>query len=273
MRAHIIIFASLLLAGNAWAQQISVELKGGIQGLQYELENSESRQRAGGGIHVGYTSPLNNNWQILTGIGGEFFNTRATLKDGAVFSSNQVDETGSAFQQNITTRGYMETQQFFAIGIPVKLQYHTRGKIQWYANGGFRFVLPFTARLRASANEVRVSGYYPDYNIEVKEMPEHGFGTITNWSSNSKQVLNPAVALSGTTGISFRLTDKVRLYSGLYADYGLTNMRNGSRENTSLVRYNPGNANQSEAMGAMRISNRARLIAYGVEFKFEISDL
>ncbi|MGN6437554.1 MAG: hypothetical protein ACTHMM_13525 [Agriterribacter sp.] len=266
--ATIISLNVLLVVSCATAQvQLSLEAKAGMQGLQYKLENSESRPQIGGGIGIGYAYALNDRWQLLTGLSGELFRTNATLKDGAVFSSYQVDETGSAFQYNVTTKGYRESQRFFAIGIPVKLQYHTTGHVQWYANGGFRFVLPVKARLQASADELTVSGYYPDYNIEVKNMEQHGFGTIQNWKSNTTPLLNPGIALSGATGVSLRLTNKLRLYGGLFLDYGLTNMRNGNWQNASLVKYAPNNVNNTEARGAMNISRSARLLAYGLQLK------
>lgn len=268
MRTHTIICLSLLLiAGSAGAQKLDLQAAAGMQGLNYKLTNGSSRLGVGGGLGVGYSYPLNNQWQLLSAASAELFNTRATLKDGAVFSSYQVDESGSAFQYNVITRGYEETQRFFALAIPVKLQYTHQGKTAWYANGGLRFVLPFKANLRASANELMVSGYYPDHNIEVKDLPQHGFGTFQNWQGSNKQTLNPTVALSGAAGFSFPLSDGLRLHTGLFIDYGLTNMRTREQQNGSLVTYAPGKTNTPQALGAMNISSRASLVAYGLQFK------
>ena len=266
MRTLTIICSSLLLfVCSARSQRICIEVNSGLQGLRYKLENGDSKPQFGGRIGASYHQPLNKNWKLLSGIAGEFYSTRATLKNGVVFTSDEVDQVGSAFKYNVTPQDYEETQRFYAVGVPLKLQYEHEGKTRWYVNAGFRFIFPFMAKFKASAKEMTVSGYYPDYDIEVKSMPQHGFGTIANWKDEGTQVLNPALATSAGAGMSFMLTEKLQLYTGVYFDYGLTNMRSDNRQHPYLAEYNPTNVNNTQAAGVINISE-ARLLAYGVQF-------
>lgn len=265
MRTLIIIcFSLLLFVYSAKSQRVSIEVNGGLQGLRYKLENGDSKPQFGGRIGASYHQALNKKWKLLSGISGEFYSTKATLKNGVVFTSDEVDQAGSAFQFNVVTQDYEETQHFYAIGIPVKLQYEHEGKIGWQVNAGFRFIFPFTAKFKASAREIALSGYYPDYNIEVKSMPQHGFGTVANWKDEGRQVLNPALATSAGAGVNFMFAEKLQLYAGLYFDYGLTNMQSDN-QHPHLVEYNSTNVNNTQAAGVLNISN-ARLLAYGLQF-------
>lgn len=229
----------LFLSGPfaASAQEFGVEINGGLQGLKYTLPNSHVRLQPGGSLGVNYTFPLASRWGLLAGISGNYYSTKVTLKDGAEFSSYQVDDQSSAFQYNVNTIGYKETQRFWAVGIPVMLQYHTDGeKTQWYIDAGTRIVFPFSANVKTKAAQITTTGYYPDFNIEVHDLPQHGFGSVDNWQSTTKTSLKPTATLSAATGFSFRLSPVLRLYTGIYIDYGLTNMRKGAHDK-SLVSY------------------------------------
>lgn len=256
----------VLIVCTAMAQQPSLEIQTGAQGLQYQLNNGESMLRAGGSLDIGYSYPLGGSWDLLTGVGGGYYSTKATSKDGTVYSSYEVDNTGSAFQYNITTRGYTETQQFFAVGIPVKLYYNSSGKTKWYANAGVRVVVPFRATLKASAQALSRSAYYPDYNIEIDDLEQHGFGTTTNWQGKASQSLNATVAASAGTGLNFTLARFLHLYTGVYAEYGLTTMRTRD-DQSNLIKYDRENPANSRLAGLMSISGKGRLVSYGLQVR------
>lgn len=256
----------LSLAGNTYAQEFGIELNGGLQGLKYDLNNGNRKLQPGGSLGVNYTFRLGKQWGLLTGVAASYYNTKVTLQDGT-FSSYQVDNTGSAFQYNIKATGFEEKQSFLAGTVPVMLQYHTLGNTRWYLNAGAKLILPAEATVKASASQLDLSGYYPDYNIEVKEMPQHGFGTVNNWKSDTKQELKPSVTASAATGISFRIGEGMRLYTGVYFDYGVTNMQKSSGNNPSLVAYNPGNIDQAKAGSLLNGVDKVNLMAYGIQVR------
>jgi len=254
---------------TAGAQELNVWLDGGWQGLSYKVQNGSSSLQPGGSLGLGYTFPLARHWNILTGVAGGFYGTKATLADGK-YSFPQVDATGSAFEYNVGTTGYKETQRFFAFSVPLLLQYHSSGSgTQWYLSGGGKLLLPFNADVKASAGQLNLTGYYPDFNEVLSNLPQHGFGTVDNWSGSTTYKLKTAAALSAEAGLSFALSGHTRLYTGVYADYGLTNMRGKTGNSASLVSYNADGLTGVQAGGVLNVprTGNARLLSYGIRVK------
>ncbi|MBO9201300.1 MULTISPECIES: OmpA family protein [Niastella] len=263
-------FCLLMCSFNVQSQEFGIDLNGGIQGLRFDITGgSQGKPQAGGSAGVHYIFPLSARFGLLTGIGCGYYNAKATLQDGATFSSWQVDNAGSAFQYNISTTGYTETQHFFGAGIPVMLQYHTIGNnTQWYLSAGTKFIFPFNAKIKATAQQLKLSGYYPDFNVEVFNVPQHGFASLSNWQSSRNIELKPTATLSGSTSISFKMGERMRLYTGVYIDLGLTDMKKTDSYN-SLIMYNPGGTANPLAGGVFSSSNtgQAKLFACGLQIK------
>ncbi|MCS3798546.1 OmpA family protein [Niastella sp. OAS944] len=266
----IIGFCLLMCSFNGQSQEFGIEVNGGMLGLRFDNPGgSQSKPQAGGGVGVQYIFPLSAHFGLLTGIGGGYYNTKTTLHNDAAFSSWQVDNTGSAFQYNISTAGYSEKQCFLAAAIPVMLHYHTVGNnTQWYLNAGTKFILPFNEKIKATAQQLNLSGYYPDYNVEVFNVPQHGFAAINNWQSSRSIELKPTATLSGSTGISFKLGERMHLYTGVYIDMGLTDMKKADSYN-SLIGYNSAGSVNPPAGGVFSVGNTgdAKLFACGLQVK------
>jgi outer membrane protein OmpA-like peptidoglycan-associated protein len=251
------------------AQELGIELNGGLQGMQYSLQNGTVRQLPAGSLGLTYGFRLGRHLHLLTGLSGGIYRTQASLGDSAVYSSGQVDDAGSAFLYNVKATGYKETQEFVAASVPLLLQYHTGGpRTRWYLDLGGRAMFPLTASVHQSARQLSLSGYYPDYNIDVSNLPQHGFGTYTNWTSTQTVTLKPAAILSASTGLSFRLSRGSRLYTGVYLDYGLTTLKSAN-DSMPLVSYNSGGGSQVQANSVLKmpISGQATLLSYGVQLR------
>lgn len=253
------------------AQEFSITANSGIQGLDYKVFDGDNQLKIGGKVGVGYTYFINQNWGVLTGIELGFYKNNSTLLD-KVYTSNQIDSEGDAFEYRLKTKGYTEDNHFYAANIPLMLQYRTSGKTQFYINGGGRVVFPFGQKTKLSVEEVKMSGYYKDYNVEIVDVPSHGFGSLTNWKSNSETKLKTAFALSGETGVSFKLSNKMRLYTGLYIDYGLNDIQKKSQLSSDipLINYNAESIEAYKLNGIIKTSNaidEAKLLAYGVQVR------
>lgn len=252
--------------------QVGIELNGGLQGTTYPLQNGKDKVLPGGSLGLDYTFRLGNQWGLVTGIMGGIYRTQATFPDGLIFNYNQVDDEGSAFQYSLKTIGYKETQRFFAVTIPLLLQYHTANPgTQWWINAGGKVFFPFNPSTQISAKQLLLSGYYPDYNLEVSNLPQHGFGTLNNWKTNATTELKPSAALSAATGFSMPLSPAARLYIGVYADYGLTDLK--EKNNTlPFATYNPTGINGIQANGVLNMPNAGKvgLLSFGVQVKLSL---
>ncbi len=252
------------------AQELGIGISGGMQGLQYKSGTQNSQLKIGGMLDIGYTFPLGKKTGIVTGISIGNYAAKIKLQDGETFSYYQVDDVGSAFKYNVITHGYTEQQRFLAAGIPVLLQYHTLGKTQWYINGGAKLLFPFSVKYEASADQLILSGYYPDYNIELKDLPQHGFGTVNSWKSNGGLTLKPAVTLSAASGFSFQLNN-LRLYTGIYVDYGVNNIQDNASP-TALVGYTPTSISNLPGNSLLKTAavDNAKLLGMGIQVKLGI---
>lgn len=259
----------VVLASLADAQGFGVEVDGGLQGMHYTLQNGSAKLLPGGALGLDYTFRLYKNWGLLTGIQGSLYRTQETLQDGLGFSYNEVDDAGTAFRYNVRTTGYKEVQRSFAVTIPLLLQYHTPGAgPQWYIDGGGKLFLPVRFRSQVTAQQLALSGYYPNYDLVVSDLPEHGFGTVAGWKSNASAQLKVAAAVSGGTGVSFGVSRGIRLYAGVYFDYGLTSVKHMG-DSMSLVNYNAGGIDKVRPNGVLNMQNagQPKLLAYGIQVR------
>lgn len=271
---RIIITASLLggMLYQATAQEFTIGINAAQAGTSYKLPNGKVQLKPSFGGEVGLQIPLSNHLKILTGLDFFQYQSKATLTDNQVYSHNQIDDMGSSFEYRVVTTGYNEVQTASALRIPLMLQLTTGSleKTQWYFNAGGKFMLPGKISVKSTASKLTTTGYYPDVNAEVHSLPQHGFGDVSNWQSNGAYSTKSGWFLSAGTGFSFKLSPsgKTRLYAGVYADYGLSNLKAG-RESLSLITYNSQNVANVQANGTMGMNEVAdlKLMNFGVQLK------
>ena len=254
--------------------QVGIELDGGLQGTTYQLQNGKDKLLPGGSLGLDYTFRLGSQWGLLTGIMGGIYRTQATFPDGLIFNYNQVDDEGSAFQYSLKTIGYKESQRFFAATIPLLLQYHTADEgTQWWINAGGKVFFPFNSSIQIFAKQLILTGYYPDYNLVVSNLAQHGFGTLNNWKTSATTAFKPTAALSAATGFSFPASAGKRLYIGVYADYGVTDLK---QKNGTLpfATYNPSGINGVQANGVLNMPNAGKvgLLSVGLQVRLSFGE-
>ncbi|WP_291120280.1 OmpA family protein [Empedobacter sp. UBA7248] len=253
------------------AQEWSITLNGGPQGLNYNVSNGKTILKTSGKVGVGYTYFLHPNWSLITGAELSLFRNTTRLND-EITRTYQVDSEGDAFEYRVQTKGYKEKSRFYGVSIPLMIQYHTNGTTQFYINAGGKVVFPFSQKSTININEIKTSGYYEDINVELINLPQHGFGTLNNWKAENSTKLKTGFTLSTEIGISFKLSNKTRLYTGVYVDYGLNDMVKPVSANSPLVNYEIERVTQL-ANGVLSSSNmidQSKLLAYGIQIKFGI---
>ncbi len=272
---RIFITASLLggMLFQTKAQEVTIGINAAQAGASYKLPNGKVQLKPSFGGEIGWQFPISNHFKVLTGL--EFFRyqSKASLANNQVYSHNQIDDVGSAFEYRIITNGYSEMQSVTAIRIPLMLQFTTGSleRTQWYFNAGGKFMLPGKIKVKASASKLTTTGFYPDVNAVVHDLPQHGFGEVNNWQSTGSYSTKPGWLLSAGTGFSFKLSasGNKRMYAGLYADYGISNLKAG-KESLPLVTYNSQNVENVHANGTMgmREVTDLKLINVGVQLKY-----
>lgn len=271
---HIIITASLLagMLNQAKAQEFTIGINCAQAGTRYQLPDGHLQLMPSFGGELGWQISLSNHLKILTGVEAFQYQTKATLADNKAYSHNLVDDVGSSFEYRVVTSNYSETQSMTALRFPLMLQFIAGSlqKTQWYFNAGGKYMLPVKIAVKATASKITTTGYYPDVNAEVHDLPQHGFGTLNNWQSNGSYSTKSGWLLTAATGFSFKLkpSGATRLYAGIYAEYSPGNLQSNTAS-LPLVTYNSQNASNVQANGTMSMDavNNLQLINFGVQLK------
>jgi len=113
-----------------------------------------------------------------------------------------------------------------------------------------------------------MTGYYPDFNLEVSDLPQHGFGTIDNWNGSSNPKLKPAAALTAATGVIFKLSLGTSLYTGVFVDYGLTDLKNDA-DSLPLIPYDPKATKRTQSNSVLNTGNagQAIMLSFGLQIR------
>ncbi len=267
--------ALLLLAGTtvmAQKNEFSIYAGAGMQGLQYTNNLGDAATKPDFQAGIGFTHFLSSRWGIRSGLEIGYYHSRATLTPGTPFTSYEIDSEGQAFEYRVKAGGYTEDQKLYTVNIPLLAQFQTpaAGKQQFYAAAGVKLGLPLSQRYNTSAGDITASGYYPHLNIEITDLPVHGFGKQSGWSSEGEYDLKPSVSLAAEAGLRFRLSSGRSLYAAAYIDYGLNDIRK-TEGSAALLTYNPNGLVQSKATGLFNLNNAVsdtRLIAYGIKLGF-----
>lgn len=267
----------LVLPGASMAQssEFSISAGTGIAGLKYATAGGSSKLKIGYQATAGYTFFFHRNWGISTGIELGYYQTNAGLSPENVYKSNMVDSEGEGFELRAQARGYEEKQRLYTLNIPLLAHFQApAGKgTQWYTKVGIKLSIPWKATFHAHADEIQASGYYPNMDLLITELPAHGFGKQANWKGEGNYSLNPSASLAAETGIRFRMAPGRYLYAGGYIDYGLNNVKKDEAE-PSLFSYNLTSINNSKATGIFSLPNttgNVRLVAYGIRLGFAFS--
>jgi len=264
----------LINPASAQTPEFRISAGAGIGGMQYSINGGNSSLKMGYQLGAGYTYFLNERWGLGAGMELGFYQTNAELSDGKMITTNMVDSEGDGFEHRLQTKGYKEKQRLFTLNIPLTVQFQTPShkSIQWYAKGGFKIAVPLRSSFKAHADEVQASGYYPDFNLEITDLPAHGFGKYSNWNGEGSYKLNLSASAIAETGAKFKLCPGHFIYAGVYLDYGLNNIKQ-DQGNPSLISYNYVKLSESKANGIFSLTDatgNVRLISYGLKIGYNL---
>lgn len=206
--------------------EVSVWGLGGVSSFLYSPTVGSATPGIGYGGGIGVGRFFNPNFGLRFGL--EFM-TYATDFNAPTFTTSYVCTNGSGenFDFRSEFSNYKEKQKAMMLNIPVVASYE-RG--MFYAQLGLKAGLSLSATYTATADAITMKGIY-------EGLPEKDFATTdpyyTKHSGNIK--LGFGLALTAEAGAKWKLSNKLNLYTGIYADYGLINVV--SLKNEDLINY------------------------------------
>lgn len=275
MKIKITIAIFILFSVTIQAQELNLKINGGPSGILYDSSIGNGKLKFGGGIGLGYTYFLSSHWGIATGIDVMYNQNSFKLYNANTIISYEVDDQTSAFEYRVTPSKYKEDQHFISVSIPLLMQYRTAvaSKTQLYFGFGGKILFPGKQTIKASASELQLSGYYPDLNLLVDDLASHGFGKVSNWQDKTTIRLEPSFLLSAETGLTFKIKEKTQLYTGVYIDYGWSDLVKDTPD-LSIVAYDPSkldNIQSNGTIGNKKMIQESRYLSAGFQLKLGFS--
>ncbi|GAP72507.1 hypothetical protein SAMD00024442_34_6 [Candidatus Symbiothrix dinenymphae] len=208
--------------------EFSLVVGGGLSSLHYTPTVGDASLGLGGFAGLGYTFRFSEHWGVGTGLEAALFNGNYSL---ASLSDHYPSYDGEEnFEYHYTIEGYRDRQQAILLNIPLMLHFQTG---RYYAALGGKVGIPMSATFNNSA-KLNAWGNYPPSSLHLEDPPFSGFGSYTV-SNKGDLALKTAFFASTEVGVRWQLSNGWSLSTGLYADYGLNNIR--PTATASLIDY------------------------------------
>lgn len=270
MKKNILIAVLLLGVLRVQSQEITAHLGAGLSNLSYSSSQGSSSGGLGFQLGVQYRYEIDPMFSVISGLEFAMYNSTSTLKDG-VYTSNEVDENTSAFKYRVTTKGYTEQQQFNTLNVPILFQarFDTTMQTSFYVNGGFKVHVPIGNTLKATSEAITTTGFYPNLNLALENIEGKGFGTLNNFSKESRyNDVKTAFSVTLEGGAIF-IINQADLYAGVYIDYGITSMYSADNQ-SNILQYKPTDVKNAEPNGVFNLNKEInpKLLIFGLQVRY-----
>jgi len=263
-----IIGTIVLFISQGVAAQFYIGIQSGIAAIESDVDGIHTSNRLGGAIKAGYIYSLNTHFGIGSGLEFSQYKQEVSLyQPSATLSSIEIDASTSAFIYNVTTKNYKERQTLHALQIPLFIQYKTtiNKGIEFNFRAGAKYFLPVNYTIKATADYVNGSAYYPDVNLTIDDLPEYGLGRLDNYSSSGEYKTKGIVMSSFELGFTFDMGSKHSLYAAMFLENGYGTILDQNK-NESYISYNPTSTSDRKPNGLYSTNKDAEIkpVAFGV---------
>ncbi|MDR2584563.1 MAG: OmpA family protein [Fibromonadaceae bacterium] len=262
MKKILSIFLILSMGVQSFGSEFSVYAGSGLSTLMNDEKGSDNNFWLGGLLGFGYAYFFAPNLGLGSGLEMTFYNAEYNFKKYTQRPYPFTDFQGNDMEFRSTIYGYKEEQSAMLLQIPFMLQYQRSYKDKLvYAAAGTKIGIPLTGKSEAFADSIKNSGYSEYVDNEFTTQEFLGFGTYPKQKSEKKLALQTAVLLSAETGIKWKLNEDLRLYTGIYFDYGLNPIT--KRNSNRVVEY----ISQERAFVFNNIIEEVTPLAIGLKLK------
>jgi hypothetical protein len=258
----------LILFSTAASAQFYVGVQTGAANLESNVEGTIAETKIGGALKAGYIYSFTKNIGLGSGIEFSQYKQNVSLIASSTTLTNyEVDASGSAFIYNVTTSNYKEKQTLQAVQIPlfVQLKTNINKGIDFNFRAGVKYFLPVSYKIKATADNVTGTAYYPDFNLTIDDLPEYGIGQESSYSASGKYETKGILMSFFELGFTFDMTKKNALYVAMFFEKGSGTILD-QKNNQSYVGFNPTSTNDRKANGLYSTEQNAKItpVAFGL---------
>jgi hypothetical protein len=176
---------------------------------------------------------------------------------------------------NSLISNYRETQHARYLHIPLMLELRlpSNDKYNWFVAAGAKFGFAVSDKYEATPDRLFTYGYFPETGQTFVNMPEHGFITRDRPSWQGNQGFGFDVSLSLETGLRWAITDRLRIYTGIYIDYGLNDIA-PKKQNVDILSYQlatPETFAYNSVLSSTGYVDKMKLISIGAKLRIGLS--
>lgn len=226
MKKYFIAFGLILAVASSAQDRIQyfyINTGCGSHNLKYSLPGGSSKGGVGGTLNLGYSYFFNPNWGVSAGLGLQTSQAKGTLNFMNKMAA--VDGEGDSFELRTYFNNWEEKQTsiFFEVPVGVQHQRWFNGKNGILGFAGAIISIPVSSSYKVTSGTITTSGYYKQWNVELTDMPQHGFSTESERPSGNI-TLNTSFSLFAEMGWLHKMSDNLDLYMGGYINYGLNSI-------------------------------------------------
>ena len=233
----LMLLVGLILRGQEGREYLYFNIAGGLNNLSYKPKDGTEKELFGKSINVGYSFFFSPNWGFQVGLGVQSFGALSNLN--YVYKSAAVDIDGDPYELRINYKNWKEQQRALFIEMPVSIQYRywigkdlglvDKNKLAILVSLGAKVSIPLNTFYKTVGGNIVTTGYFSQWNLELKDMPQHGFLTISDVYEGNVY-LKPSYVGILDFGLLYGLNERLDLYMGTYLTYGLNNILNAGKQ-------------------------------------------
>jgi outer membrane protein OmpA-like peptidoglycan-associated protein len=136
-----------------------------------------------------------------------------------------IDTDGDTYEFRTYYNDWKERQKAMVCDIPLSFLFQKKmgNKFSILTSIGAKASIPVDFSSKSIGGEIKTTGYYKQWNVELYGMPQHNFKNI----KEEKRAAIPSKLYLSTfvdLGATYRISKKMFIYGGLYVNYGVTDI-------------------------------------------------
>lgn len=219
-----IFFLSASLFGQIQRFSLSINGGGSYTLINNKIPECISKGKIGYNTDLQFNFALTHTLGVATGIGYAKYSSALSL-DNYYSANPATDSEGDSYEYRLYGKNLKENQTIDVIEIPFLLifQNQERKKFKTYLQLGVKTLLPMRSRFECTSGDIESRGYYSKYNVELSNLPSHGFDKISlsGLDGNILTQIGYAATIEYGANIS---VGKPYVKIALFGCYGISNI-------------------------------------------------
>jgi len=215
----------------------------GLSTLNYDLSFGEKTPGLGFMGGIGYNFYFNHDWSV--GLGLEYSALSAESKFDNFRDNYEIPGAVNDKPLNLEliSSEYKQSYNAAYLNIPITAQYQIPVWFEhkFYVAGGVKLGIPLSGTYKSEGDFVATAFERKSDGTNTGsayDMTEKGFGNRTESGNDGDFDTKFNVILTIEPGMKWQLSDQLTLYTGVFLDYGLSNIRkNSSEPEMRMIQY------------------------------------